>query len=283
MEGRSPIKRVRELPDDTEEQEAESRQLKAYVEHLQIAVKDASNCDQFDLAEELETKRKNAEAVAKEVTKVMTEIKDLEMHMRRAADEKRFADAKRMQLEKRQKSDWVDEVFSSVLNGVKPELEMFQDQMQVFGVRVSLTPRDNRMKNRVALNINRAFKVTDEMLNGARVFVGVGDSSYSLWKDGAGRWTIGKTNAKGKDADVAGIAHVTNGESPLSKSADWKILIAKRCGRNDAKWQTVGSKSILKENKVFAHQFFECELPKQVIVPKHMFTHSCLFIFIVPQ
>ena len=54
------------------------------------------------------------------------------------------------------------------------------------------------------------------------MFVGVGDSSHSLWRDASGKWTIGQTSEKGQEG---GIAHVANGESPLSQSAEWRVHI----------------------------------------------------------
>ena len=76
--------------------------------------------------------------------------------------------------------------------------------------------------SKAARVIDRGFMATEERLNGAEVYVGVGDSSHSLWRDASGKWTIGQTSEKGQEG---GIAHVTNGESPLSQSAEWRVHI----------------------------------------------------------
>ena len=86
-----------------------------------------------------------------------------------------------------------------------------------FGIRLS-APAGSK----AARVIDRGFKATAETVNGAQVFVGVGDSSHSLWRDASGKWTIGMTSEKGQEG---GIAHVTNGESPLSESAEWRVQI----------------------------------------------------------
>ena len=87
----------------------------------------------------------------------------------------------------------------------------------VFGIRLS-APAGSK----AARVIDRGFKATAETVNGAEVYVGVGDSSHSLWRDASGKWTIGEASEKGQEG---GIAHVTNGESPLSQSAEWRVHI----------------------------------------------------------
>ena len=105
------------------------------------------------------------------------------------------------------------------------------------------------------------------------MFVGVGDSSHSLWRDASGKWTIGQTSEKGQEG---GIAHVTNGESPLSQSAEWRVHIPeglwvkltegddlenpydldKHFGKTKDHWVT--------ESRVSAQEFSEHELEEQV-------------------
>ena len=90
--------------------------------------------------------------------------------------------------------------------------------------------------------INHTFKATAESVNSARVFPAVGDSRYSLWKSTSGNWMIGRASEKGK---ASGYAYVTNGESPLSQSAEWTVY-------NGNEWVT--------ESRVSAQECSEHEL-----------------------
>ena len=136
-----------------------------------------------------------------------------------------------------------------------------------FGVRLS-APAGSK----AARVIDRGFKATAETVNGARVFVGVGDSSHSLWRDASGKWTIGQTSEKGQEG---GIAHVTNGESPLSQSAEWRVhipegLIVRKTEGDDLE-DVYGTTYFGKtkdhwvtESRVSAQEFSEHELEEQV-------------------
>ena len=135
----------------------------------------------------------------------------------------------------------------------------------VFGVRLS-APAGSK----AARVIDRGFKATAETVNGARVFVGVGDSSHSLWRDASGKWTIGQTSEKGQEG---GIAHVTNGESPLSQSAEWRVHIPEglwvKLTEGDDWASTSGAFGKTKdhwvtESRVSAQEFSEHELEEQV-------------------
>ena len=139
--------------------------------------------------------------------------------------------------------------------------------MRPAGIRLS-APAGSK----AARVIDRGFKATAERMNGAQVYVGVGDSSHSLWRDASGKWTIGQTSEKGQEG---GIAHVTNGESPLSQSAEWRVhipeglwvkltegddleknLFHKHFGKTKDHWVT--------ESRVSAQEFSEHELEEQV-------------------
>ena len=139
--------------------------------------------------------------------------------------------------------------------------------MRPAGIRLS-APAGSK----AARVIDRGFKATEERVNGAEVYVGVGDSSHSLWRDASGKWTIGMTSEKGQEG---GIAHVTNGESPLSQSAEWRVHIPeglwvkltegddlenpynnKHFGETKDHWVT--------ESRVSAQEFSEHELKEQV-------------------
>ena len=134
-----------------------------------------------------------------------------------------------------------------------------------FGFRLS-APAGSK----AARVIDRGFKATAETANGARVFVGVGDSSHSLWRDASGKWTIGQTSEKGQEG---GIAHVTNGESPLSQSAEWRVHIPEGLwvklteGEDWAKKEGAFGKTKdhwVTESRVSAQEFSEHELEEQV-------------------
>ena len=140
-----------------------------------------------------------------------------------------------------------------------------------FGIRLS-APAGSK----AARVIDRGFKATAETVNGARVYAGVGDSSHSLWRDASGKWTIGQTSEKGQEG---GIAHVTNGESPLSQSAEWRVHIPEglwvKLTEGDD-WADIGffeTKSDyfgktkdhwVTESRVSAQEFSEHELEEQV-------------------
>ena len=130
--------------------------------------------------------------------------------------------------------------------------------------------------SKAARVIDRGFKATEERLNGAEVFVGVGDSSYSLWRDASGKWTIGQTSEKGQEG---GIAHVINGESLLSESAEWRVhipegLIVRKTEGDDLEelGSLEGNRDYfgktkdhwVTESRVSAREFSEHELEEQV-------------------
>ena len=146
------------------------------------------------------------------------------------------------------------------------------DVNAAFGVRLS-APAGSK----AARVIDRGFKATAVRVNGARVYVGVGDSSHSLWRDASGKWTIGQTSEKGQEG---GIAHVTNGESPLSQSAEWRVHIPEGLyvkltdgddleeinvdwGRRDANFGKTKDHWVT-ESRVSAQEFSEHELEEQV-------------------
>ena len=135
------------------------------------------------------------------------------------------------------------------------------------GFKTSFKPLSFMEKMKVGLGIS-AQPV--EMVNGARVYVGVGDSSHSLWRDASGKWTIGQTSEKGQEG---GIAHVTNGESPLSQSAEWRVHIPEglwvKLTEGDDWASTSGAFGTTKdhwvtESRVSAQEFSEHELEEQV-------------------
>ena len=126
--------------------------------------------------------------------------------------------------------------------------------MRPAGIRLS-APAGSK----AARVIDRGFMATEERVNGAEVYVGVGDSSHSLWRDASGRWTIGQTSEKGQEG---GIAHVTNGESPLSQSAEWRVHIP------EGLWVKLTFRKMkdhwVTESRVLAQEFSEHELEEQV-------------------
>ena len=108
------------------------------------------------------------------------------------------------------------------------------------------------------------------------MYVGVGDSSHSLWRDASGKWTIGQTSEKGQEG---GIAHVTNGESPLSQSAEWRVHIPEglvvrktegddledlECYEGNAEYFGKTKDHWVTESRVSGQEFSEHELELQV-------------------
>ena len=143
--------------------------------------------------------------------------------------------------------------------------------MRPAGIRLS-APAGSK----AARVIDRGFKATAVRVNGARAFVGVGDSSHSLWRDASGKWTIGQTSEKGQEG---GIAHVTNGESPLSQSAEWRVHIPEglvvrktegddledlECYEGNADYFGKTVDHWVTESRVSAQEFSEHELEEQV-------------------
>ena len=71
-----------------------------------------------------------------------------------------------------------------------------------------------------AAKINQQFAATEERLNGAPVFVGVGDSLQCLCIAADGDWFVQSIKSKGSKT---GYAYVKDKTSPLDPAAQWVV------------------------------------------------------------